>query len=97
MIRLRQSYAGPTGPALYCEAQRAKQYHLFNNALPFARPHIAGWNPGDIVMFPDPKSPTLERRGRVIASLPHFTALVLRAERPDAIVEINPARCRKVI
>ena len=97
MTRLRSSSYAGRGPALYCEAQRAKQYPLFNDALPFARPHIAGWNPGDIVMFPDPKSPALERRGRVIASLPHFTALVLRAERPDAIVEINPARCRKVI
>lgn len=69
---------------------------LFNDALPFMRPRIAGWNVGDHVAFPDSKSRSLERRGRVLASLPHFGMLVLRATCPDAIVEISAGRCRKL-
>lgn len=69
---------------------------LFKDPLPFMRPHIAGWEVGDLVAFPDAKARSLERRGRVLASLPHHDMLVLRATCPDAIVEINPQRCRKI-
>lgn len=75
---------------------RAQPLPLFPEPLPFMRPHIAGWAKDDVVLFPDPKSPSLQRRGRVLTSLPHFNVLVLRAENPSAIVEIAPERCRKV-
>jgi len=69
---------------------------LFPEPLPFMRPHIAGWAKDDVVLFADPKSPSLQRKGRVLTSLPHFNVLVLRAENPTAIVEISPERCRKI-
>lgn len=67
---------------------------LFPDPLPFQRPRIAGWAVGDRVAFPDARAKSLERKGRVIAMLPHFNCLVLRSD-DDHIVEIDPARCRK--
>lgn len=75
---------------------RAAALPLFPEPLPFLRPHIAGWQKDDLVVFADPRAPSLQRKGRVLVSLPHHNALVLRAECPDAIVEIAPSRCRKV-
>lgn len=69
---------------------------LFPGPLPVRRRGIDGWAVGDRVMFPDPRSPGLERPGRVIAMLPGPNLLVLRAERPAAIVDIAPQRCRKI-
>lgn len=69
---------------------------LFPQPLPFQRPQIAGWPIGASVAFPDPKAPSLERKGRVIATLPGFNALVLRCVGPAAIVEIAPERCRRI-
>lgn len=75
---------------------RSPTLTLFPEPLPFMRPHIAGWHEGDIVMIPDSRARSLERRARVLASLPHHNVLVLRAEAPDAIVEIAPERVRKI-
>lgn len=69
---------------------------LFPEPLTFMRPHIAGWAEGDVVMFPDPKARDLQRKGRVLTSFPKSGTLLLRAECPDAIVEIEPERCRLV-
>ena len=70
---------------------RALALPLFPEPLPFRRPRIPGFDVGDLVRF----GPLLERKGRVIATLPHFNALVLRSD-DHRIVEIEPQRVRKI-
>lgn len=70
---------------------------LFARApLRFERRNIDGWRVGDRVLFPDPNHHRLQRPGTVIAMLPRCNKLILRATEPDAIVDIEPSRCRKV-
>jgi hypothetical protein len=68
---------------------------LFNDALPFMRPHIAGFEPGDRVEIPDYRRPGLMRRGKIIATLPHFNQVVIRTD-DGVIVDIQPERVRKI-
>ncbi|MFA6022105.1 MAG: hypothetical protein WC722_17735 [Rhodospirillales bacterium] len=75
---------------------RAQSLSLpFAQPLPFMRPHIAGFEPGQRVEFPDPKSKTLTRRGRVVVTLPHFDEVVIYAD-DGATVAIAPGRVRKI-
>lgn len=67
----------------------------FAEPLKFERPHIAGFEPGQRVEFPDPKSKTLTRRGRVVVTLPHFNQVVIYAD-DGATVDIAPERVRKI-
>lgn len=68
---------------------------LFNNDLPFMRPHIAGFERGQRVEIPDPKSRTLARRGHVVVTLPHFNQVVVRTD-DGAIIDIEPTRVRRI-
>lgn len=74
----------------------APSHPLFGPApLRFERRNIEGWRIGDRVLFPDPNHPRLQRPATVIAMLPRLGRLVLRAQEPDAIIDIEPRRCRK--
>lgn len=68
---------------------------LFNNDLPFMRPHIAGFERGQRVEIPDPTRRNLVRRGHVIVTLPHFNQVVIHTD-DGAIVDIDPLRARRI-
>lgn len=67
----------------------------FAEPLKFERPHIAGFERGQRVEFPDPKSKILTRRGHVVVTLPHFNLVVIHAD-DGATVDIAPERVRKI-
>ena len=60
-------------------------------ALPPARVlTLGGYRVDETVLLADLKRPGFWRRARVIAVLPRLHQLVLRAEAPAAIVDVNP-------
>lgn len=67
----------------------------FAEPLKFERPHIAGFERGQRVEFPDPKSKTLTRRGHVVVTLPHFNQVVIHCD-DGATVDIHPDRVRRI-
>jgi hypothetical protein len=74
------------------QAQPASQLlPLFGPAAPPPqRADLAGWHYGDPCLLHDPKNPGHWRKARVIGVSPRAHLLTLRAQSPDAIVQLNP-------
>jgi hypothetical protein len=56
---------------------------------PVARATLDGWKYGDACLLADERNLGQWRKARVIAVRPRAHVLTLRAERPDAIVEVQ--------
>jgi hypothetical protein len=58
--------------------------------LPFKRQALGGYQVGDLVWLSDLSKPGHRRKGRVANILHKFHVLVIIAQNPDAVVEVNP-------